>query len=106
MGVAEAGEMTRQDVTQDQMNNVAVLPGADIDFGLSLERPCEECGGLVDLSGLINVSTHDIETGEDTLQVMSEADARQLLAEAGIQPPPVMCDRHEERYVITTEKAR
>ena len=89
---------------QDQVDHIAVLPGADLDFGMTTEMPCEECGGLVDLTALINVSTHDIETGEDTVQVMSEANARQLLAEAGLQPPPVMCNRHEERYTITTEK--
>ena len=70
---------------------------------LTLEMPCEECGGLVDLSGLINVRTVS-EDGSETVEEMSEASARQLLYLSGCPPPPVMCDRHEERYLITTEK--
>ena len=70
-----------------------------------LEAPCEECGGMVDLSAVITVVTVNVEDGEEMEERMTEANARQLLAEAGIPPPPVMCDRHE-RFQITTEIIR
>ena len=72
---------------------------------LTLEMPCEECGGLVDLTSVITVQIVNVDGTQEEDRQMTEADARQLLAEAGIQPPPVMCDKHE-RFMVTTEKLR
>ena len=81
--------MNRLQVTQYGVDNIGVLAGADLDFAQPDEQPCAECGGPVDLSALIVVRV-----GEDT-KVMSEADARALLATLGIEPPIVLCDQHE-----------
>ena len=85
--------MTPTEIVQYQADHIGVLEGADTDFGLPTERPCDECGGLVDLSAEITVKiTHP--DGSETEECMTEANARQLLAEVGVPPPPVMCDQH------------
>ncbi len=67
-------------------------------------RPCDECGGLVDLSALITVAIKE-EDGSRVETQMTEWEARDLLTEMGIPQPPVMCDKHE-RYAISTEAVR
>jgi hypothetical protein len=37
--------------------------------------------------------------GSETQSTMSEAEARQFIAESGLLPPPVLCDQHEEYRV-------
>ena len=92
--------MNLHQATQYQISGVGVLEGADIDFGQPTEFPCDECGGMVDLSGVITVT---IESADGTTEVreMSEADARALLATVGLPPPPVMCDQHDQEEIVT-----
>ncbi len=63
-------------------------------------RPCDQCGGLVDLSQMISVAIQE-EDGSRVETQMMEWEARDLLVEMGIPQPPVMCDKHE-RVPITT----
>ena len=95
----------RVEETQEGIYQIQVLPGVSLDFEGLPEAPCEVCGGMVRLDSLITVRIADVDGGNETEQLMTEADARQLLAEAGIPLPPVMCDRHEQ-YMITTERDR
>jgi len=86
--------VTRQEVTQYQVSGIGVVEGADLDFKQPLEAPCRDCGGMVDLTSIITVNTvaHD---GTETTQEMTEADARALIAQVEIAPPPVLCDQHQ-----------
>lgn len=104
--MGEAAERGRVDVTQESLDGIALLKGADVDFQVLAVAPCEECGGLVALTRILTVRTLDVDSGVETEEEMTEANARQLLAVAGIPPPPVMCDRHDERFAITTEVKR
>ena len=63
-------------------------------------RPCEECGGMVDLSALITVSLQEADGSQVETQ-MPEYEARELLREAGLPEPPVMCDKHERIPILT-----
>jgi len=92
--------MTRSEAVQYMADHVGVIAGVDVDFGMSLEAPCEECGGLVRLDSLITVRVVEV-NGVESMQQMTEADARCLLNEMGIPSPPVMCDRHEPREIST-----
>ena len=84
------------------MTGVTVLAGANLDFGEPTERPCDECGSMVDLTSPITVTIQE-KDGTETVQEMTEADARALLATVSIPPPPVLCDRHDDPGPITTE---
>jgi len=66
------------------------------------EAPCELCGGMVDLDAIITVRISEAD-GSESVSEMTEAEAREL---AGDLAPPVMCDQHEERFVITTDRAQ
>ena len=85
--------MTRQEVTQMGADAIGVLPGAETPDYVLL-HPCEECGGMVDLSSPIQVHLVEMD-GSDVFTTMPEAEARGLLAEVGIPPPPILCDKHE-----------
>ena len=87
-------EMTRQEVTQMGADNIGVLAGSDLPEAESFQFPCEECGGMVDLSAPIKVTMMEMD-GTEVFTTMPEAEARALLAEVGIPPPPVLCDQHE-----------
>ena len=63
------------------------------------EFPCEQCGGMVDLEGLITVKLQEAD-GSVVQTQMPEWEARDLLYDGGLQPPPVICDAHE-RIAIT-----
>ena len=83
--------------TQYQVDNgVAVVKGADIDYEGPTEFPCDECGGIVDLTTIITVRTFDMKDGVETVEKMTEAAARNLLRLADIPPPPVLCEKHPE----------
>ena len=60
------------------------------------EFPCDECGGIVDLTTIITVRTFDMQKGAETEERMTEAAARNLLRQAGLTPPPVLCEKHPE----------
>ena len=62
---------------------------------LPLELWCEACGNLVDLSSVITVKMVDPD-GSEVQQEMTEAAARRLLDELGIQQPPIICAEHEK----------
>ena len=81
-------------------DHVVVFEAADTDFGVPEEAPCAECGGMVKLTSEITV-TRAAADGSETTERMTEANARQLLAEVGIPPPPVLCDRHGEVEIET-----
>ena len=85
---------------QYEVDGVAVMKGADLNFDQPAEFPCDECGGMVDLSSPITVHIVALD-GTETEQVMSEADARALLTTISIPPPPVLCDRHGDQEIIT-----
>ena len=91
----EMKDMTRQEATQYTADMVGVVDGADIDWQQPLSAPCEECGGMVDLSSPIKVQLIEVADQSEVFTTMPEAEARQLLAEVGLPPPPVLCDKHE-----------
>lgn len=64
------------------------------------EFPCEECGGMVDLSREVVVSLYE-PNGSRVETRMSEYEARRLLDETGIPRPPVLCEREERREIVT-----
>ena len=84
--------MNHLDSTQYAMSGVGVIPGADLDWG-QIDLPCAECGEMVDLNTPITVTIveHD---GSESSKEMTEANARALLCQVGLAPPPVMCERH------------
>ena len=84
--------MKHQAAVQYQADHIGLAEGADTDFGMPLEVACEDCGGMVDLSAEITVQI----SGSESERRLTEANARQLLQEVGIAPPPIMCERHEE----------
>ena len=85
--------MKHQEAVQYQADHVGLIKGTDTDFGMPLEMACEDCGDTVDLSAEITVQ---IVNAGVSAERMTEANARQLLQEVGVAPPPVMCERHEE----------
>ena len=92
--------MNGTSVVQAQLAGVAVTPEADLDFEQADEFPCTDCGAMVDLTGIITVRT--IETdGSEREQQMTEANARVLLANVGLPPPPVLCDKHDPEEIVT-----
>lgn len=94
--------MNRVEATQYGADGVAVMAGADVDFQQPQEMPCDDCGGLVDLSSTIKFTVMEAD-GTESAQEMSEADARALLASVGVPPPPVLCDAHGDEGEIVTE---
>ena len=64
------------------------------------EFPCEECGGMVDLSATITVSLEE-KDGSKVQTEMTEWEARNLLDELGLPRPPVICAAHERREILT-----
>ena len=89
---------------QYMADGVGVLEGAELGFGQPSEFPCEDCGGMVDLTSEITVSITNSEGSVSRQEKMSEADARALLAQLDIPPPPVLCSRHEVEGDIITER--
>ncbi len=77
------------------VDGIGVMRGADINFEQPPEAPCEVCGGMVNLESPIDVTVEQA-NGSMEVERMTEANARALMAMMGIQPPPVMCDEHEE----------
>ena len=55
---------------------------------------CELCGNKVDLDSLVTMTVGEV-SGEETHTEMTERLARELLSEAGLPQPPVICERHE-----------
>lgn len=92
--------MNRQQAVQYQADAVAVLHGADLDFEVPTEFPCDECGAMVDLTSMITVSIVEKDGAESTAE-MSEAKARALLGTLDIPPPPVLCCQHDPGEIIT-----
>ena len=97
--------MNRQEATQYQVDGVGVLEGADVAFEQPTEFPCDECGGMVDLTALITVTIIGRD-GVESEQRMSESDARALLTQMGLAPPPVLCDQHEPQEITITRAMR
>ena len=64
--------------------------------------PCEECGGMVDLSTEIKVTLKEEADGSEVFTMMPEYEARELLRQQGIPVPPVLC-ANEERREITMD---
>ena len=93
--------MNRLQATQYQTNGAGVLKGADLNFEQPTEFPCDDCGGMVDLTSVIAVEIQNMD-GTMERQEMTEANARALLATVGVPPPPVLCDAHPEEGPITT----
>lgn len=84
--------MNRQEVTAYQASGRS---RADLNFAQPLKSPCRDCGVLVDLNSIITVKVIN-EDGMETETEMTEANARVLIAQAGIDPPPVVCFKHDE----------
>ena len=99
--------MNLHEATQYGVNGITVLEGANLDFQQPTEFPCDDCGAMVDLSKEIMVSVVTAKNIQDgvggTETKMTEANARALLAQVGIPPPPVLCDQHDDVGPITTE---
>lgn len=57
---------------------------------------------MVNLDGLITVKLQEAD-GSVVQTLMAEWEARNLVADGGIQPPPVICDQHG-RYDIKMER--
>ena len=85
--------MNHLEIVQYHADHVALIEGVDVDFGMPVGVACEECGSMVDLSTQITVR---FMSPAVPAEHMTEANARQLLLEVGVLPPPVMCGRHEE----------
>ena len=87
--------MNRQEATQYVADGIGILPGATLDFGQPPRGLCAECGGLVKLDSEISfvIQEHD---GSETVERMTEANARALMTTMDIAPPPILCDWHEE----------
>ena len=83
--------MNHGEVVQYAVDHLGLLKGADTNFGVPDELPCVSCGGMVDLSALITMRVIDID-GADSEETMTEANARQLMAEMGVVPPVVFCE--------------
>ena len=86
--------MKRIEAMQYSVNGIGVLAGTDIDFQQPTEFPCNECGGIVDLTSPITVRIVNMD-GTETEQIVTEADARALLSNTSIPPPPIMCNQHD-----------
>ena len=86
--------MKQREAVQHGVSGIGVLKGADIAFEQPTEFPCDECGGMVDLSSPITVRVVNMD-GTETEQIVTEADARALLSNTSIPPPPIMCNRHD-----------
>ena len=87
--------MNRQEETQYQVSGIGVVEGADLDFKQPREAPCRDCGGMVNLESEITVNIVAAD-GSESESKMAEADARALVTQVGIAPPPVLCDQHAE----------
>ena len=98
--------MNLTEATQMQANGVGVLQGTDLDFEQPLEFPCDDCGEMVDLSRMITVSVVGPDGVTTEQQEMTEANARVLLAQVGLPPPPVLCSRHDDLEPISTETTK
>jgi hypothetical protein len=48
---------------------------------------------MVDLTSIITVNIVQVD-GSESASKMTEADARALITQVGIAPPPVLCDQH------------
>lgn len=59
-----------------------------------------DCGTLVNLNSVITVNMMN-EDGTMTATEMSEANARALLAEVGLPPPPILCCQHDPEEIVT-----
>ena len=77
-------------------SGVGIVKGADTDFGMDDHQPCHICGELVDLTTPITFIVQDEPTGHTVTETMTEANARQLMLQVGVIPPPVTCNKHEE----------
>lgn len=97
--------MNGREATQYGAAHAGVLKGTDTDFHMPLEAACEECGGAVDLSSQITVCIVAMD-GSEAESHMTEANARQLLLEMGVLPPPVMCVRHDPNSFLPVEFTR
>ena len=60
-----------------------------------ISSPCSVCDEMVDMSSPITVTITEAD-GSETSEEMSEADARVLMVQGGLPPPPVVCDKHTE----------
>lgn len=85
---------------QYQADGVAVLEGADLDFEMPAEFPCDDCGAMVDLTSVITVRIVE-KDGTEASREMSEANARAILGTLGIPPPPVLCCQHDPGEITT-----
>lgn len=85
--------MTRLEETQYAVSGIGVVEGADLDFQQPSEAPCRDCGSMVDLTSdiIVNIQRGD---GSEASSTMSEADARALLVQVEMMPPPVLCGPH------------
>ena len=85
--------MTRLEATQATADLVGIIEGADLPEAAP-EAMCEECGALVKLDSEITVTITEMD-GSEVYTTVTEAEARALLCQVGLQPPPVLCDKHE-----------
>ncbi len=77
------------------VDGISIIRGADLDFGQGLSSPCSVCDEMVDMSSPITVKIVEAD-GSETSETMTEANARVLVMQVGLPPPPVICDKHTE----------
>ena len=80
-------------VMQAHADVIHILSGADVDFNLPHEAPCTGCGDMVNLDTPITFVVQDAATGFTESKVMSEGDARAIMANAGVEVAPVRCQK-------------
>jgi len=84
-----------QQAVQYMVDGIGVIRGADLDFGQGISSPCSVCDEMVDMSSPITVTITEAD-GSETSEEMSEANARVLIAQVGLPPLPVICNKHPE----------
>lgn len=75
------------------MSGVGLLPGVSVDFEQGHISACSVCNAPVDLDSMIIVNIVQPD-GSEAKSEMTEANARVLLMQVGLTPPPVECGRH------------
>ena len=90
--------MARHEETEYLASAIGILSGADIDFDVAPEEPCLYCKTPVNLDTPVSFIFIDEATQHQEMKMIPERDARQLLAQCGLEPPPVLCVSCGERY--------
>ena len=87
--------MNLHEAVQYTADGIGIMRGAEEPFGVPEELPCYVCGGLVNLTATVTMKIMETD-GSQVQTEMTEAEARQFIAQSGLVPPPVLCEQHEE----------